>query len=313
MHYILCNLFSENLTILSKICGFASKAIIFFVCLLATCNAQQVVVVVLDDSGSMNESMRTKTGRSSKMDAAKNALVKVVNTLPDDTKLGIVLLNGNAGTKQVVPLGPLDRPSATQKITRLRAGGGTPLGTAMQAAADDLIAYRKQKIYGTYRLIIITDGQANDPELVSRFTPMILTRGISMDVIGVDMPNTHQLASQVHSYRSVDDAESFEQAVSEILAEPQDEQDAAEDFELIAQLPDQLASEAIAALASVNNTPITRSPIDQQVAANLPSAITINGQPAAATNGFACCGLVPCIMLVMIVMIVIKVLKKKKR
>ncbi len=57
-----------------------------------------IVVVVLDDSGSMKDMMNTDRGRMSRMEAAKVALEKVIVKLPTDTQLGVLLLNGVQGT-----------------------------------------------------------------------------------------------------------------------------------------------------------------------------------------------------------------------
>ena len=76
----------------------------------------------------------------------------------------------------------------------------------MKKGADTLLKARKSQYgYGSYRLLVVTDGEASDPGLVERFTPDIISRGIITDVIGVDMNKAHTLATKVHSYRSAND------------------------------------------------------------------------------------------------------------
>ena len=94
--------------------------------------------------------------------------------------------------------------------------------------------------YGTYRLLVVTDGEANDANLVEGYTPDIISRGITIDAIGVEMESRHTLATKVHSYRSADDPESLRQAINEVFAEvsSSDTGTAGEDaFEMIADLP----------------------------------------------------------------------------
>ena len=85
----------------------------------------------------------------------------------------------------------------------------------MKRGADALLKAREKQFgYGTYRLLIVTDGEAGDPRLVESFTPDIISRGITIDVIGVEMPSRHTLATRVHSYRNANDPESLRQAIS---------------------------------------------------------------------------------------------------
>ena len=70
-------------------------------------------------------------------------------------------------------------------------------------------------------------------------------RGITIDVIGVEMASRHTLATRVHSYRNANNPESLRQAISEVFAEvaSSDGGTAGEDaFELIADLPEVTAS-----------------------------------------------------------------------
>ena len=221
----------------------------------------QHVVVVLDDSGSMNESMR-RDRRTTKMEAAKQALIVVLESLPADSQVGVVALNARVGNRSgnnwVIPLGPIDKQQATQAIRNLGAKGGTPLGSFMKVGADALLQARDKDHYGSYRLLIVTDGEAGDQHRVESFLPDILGRGITTDVIGVDMASRHSLATKVHTYRKADDPESLTQAVREVFAETSsDSGDAGvDDFDLVAGLPDDVAAAAIAALSSSGNHPI---------------------------------------------------------
>ena len=153
--------------------------------------ADQNVVVILDDSGSMGNAMRSV--RKSRMDAAKDALLQVLRDLPDDAVVGVIALNTRvSGSNWVIPLGPIDKSRIEQQVSQISARGGTPLGAAMRLGADALLEARDKQAYGTYRLLIVTDGEATDPALVRRYLPVIISRSLVTDVIGVDMSSNHQ-------------------------------------------------------------------------------------------------------------------------
>ena len=218
--------------------------------------AGQRVVVILDDSGSMGEEMRGSHGQW-KIDVAKVALVDVIDQLPDDTQIGLLALN--QGSSWVVPLGPLDRGQIATAVAPIDAFGGTPLGRYMKIAADELLALRQQQLYGTYRMLIVTDGEATDRSVVASYLPDIVARGLLIDVIGVDMARDHSLATDVHSYRRADDPDELRRALTEVFAESSGDAagDAGEsDFAVIAALPDQFATEALHALVEQDNGPI---------------------------------------------------------
>lgn len=221
--------------------------------------AGQNVVVVLDDSGSMYDPMGAN-GSVRRIDAAKQALVMVLEQLPDETQLGVVALNtrGPAGA-WMIPLGPLDRQRAATAIQQVDASGGTPLGSVLKSAADALLELRARQQYGDYRLLIVTDGEAQDSDLVELYLPQILQRNITVDVIGVSMSQDHSLATRVDRYRRADDVQALSEALEESLAETIDDvQDAASqnDFELLEGLTDEMAIAAIETLTRTDNRPL---------------------------------------------------------
>lgn len=253
--------------------------------------AGQNVVVVLDDSGSMGMRMRSDPA-TQKMDAAKHALIEVLERLPADTQVGVVALNQGAGDRAwIVPLGRIDQASMRSAVEGIRHAGGTPLGRFMKIGADALLALRERERYGTYRLLIVTDGEASDPDLVERYLPDILSRGITVDVIGVDMESDHSLATKVHSYRRADDPESLTRAISEVFAESvEDGRDTGEsDFEMVAGIPSELAAAALAALAQSGNHPIGEAPPAPQSRARPPVDATTT--PVGATTTTQATGL----------------------
>jgi uncharacterized protein YegL len=210
----------------------------------------KTVVIVLDDSGSMNKVMRGE--KQSRMAVARQALLRVIETLPAGTQLGIMLLNGAVPQEGwVLPLSPLDVRLAKEKVSQTIANGGTPLGASLQRAMDKLIQLRAEQPFGDYRLLVVTDGEATDAELLKAYLPMLVSKGVLLDVIGVDMQADHSLANRSHSYRRANDAASFEKALQEIFAESSVDANTGGDgdgFSLIAGLPEGMAEQVLKTL-----------------------------------------------------------------
>ncbi len=219
------------------------------------------VIIVLDASGSMKRPMRGTS--TSKMSAAKDALKAVLKQLPPSTHVGLLVFSAaGGGPDWVYPLGARDDQRLMAAIDAPRPGGGTPLGRYMKIGADRLLKARDAQFgYGSYRLLVVTDGEADkmDRPKMESYTPDIVSRGITIDVIGVDMAGNHTLATKVHSYRSANDPASLQRAVREVFAEVEKSRDdsTGEDaFEVIAPLPEGMAQVILDALAVSGNEPI---------------------------------------------------------
>jgi hypothetical protein len=226
------------------------------------------VVVVVDASGSMGAPM----GGSTRMSVAKDALKQVLKQIPDTTHVGILVFpQGN----WVYPLGPRKESMLAGAIDSIQSGGGTPLGDYMKRGADALLEARKKQFgYGTYRLLVVTDGEAGDARQVEAYTPDIISRGITIDCIGVEMASRHTLATKVHSYRNANDPESLKQAISEVFAEVAsgDAGPGGENaFELITDLPEATASAMLKSLSTSGNQPIGEGPVMRSVESPSPS------------------------------------------
>lgn len=223
---------------------------------LSLAPAGDTVVIVLDDSGSMNYRMED----GSRLEAAKDALEAVLKDTPADTRIAVLLLNGRRDKEWVVPLDDAaDRDAAAKAVRAVKARGGTPLGAAMKRAADALLAARGQDPRGQHRLLIVSDGEAGDGKLVEAYLPQIQARGLAVDVIGVAMDTDHSLATKVATYRSAADAESLQQAVADLVqgeTSLDDGDAAADDFEMIAALPADVAAAAVEALGNPPDTPL---------------------------------------------------------
>ncbi|HOB99219.1 MAG TPA: VWA domain-containing protein [Verrucomicrobiota bacterium] len=242
------------------------------------------VVIVLDASGSMKD--RMPGGEGSKMAAAKTALKTVLRQIPPTTHIGLLVFSArDVRDPWVYRLGPRNDEELTSAIDRLEPYGNTPLGRHIKQGADRLLEERAAQFgYGTYRLLVVTDGEAQDQNLVDRYAPEVLARGITMDVIGVAMRQDHTLARKAHSYRRANDAASLERAVAEVLAEvsrPRTDTAQADAFVELASLPPEVAAAALQALSASGNHPIGERPRQTAPPESTRSADDL--QPAAGT------------------------------
>jgi hypothetical protein len=217
------------------------------------------IVVVLDASGSMGAPF--SGARETKMSAAKSALKQVLLQSPATAQIGVLVFSAkNTSSDWVYPLGPRDDARLSAAISLPEAGMSTPLGKYMKLGADCLLRQREKQFgYGSYRLLIVTDGQADDRDAMENNTREILARGICIDVIGVDMADEHLLARSVHAYRRADDPASLTRAVRESLAEISNagrDTASADDFALLAGIPFDMAMPMLQALSDSGNQPI---------------------------------------------------------
>ncbi len=152
------------------------------------------VELVLDVSGSMRT--RDIDGQS-RMAAAKQAFNDVLDAVPEQVELGIRTLGANypgddrqvgcKDTRQLYPVGPLDRTEAKTAVATLAPTGWTPIGPALQGAVDDLKGGDT-----TRRIVLITDGE----DTCGPLDPCEVARGIAasgihlvIDTLGL-VPNT---------------------------------------------------------------------------------------------------------------------------
>ncbi len=122
------------------------------------------IEIILDTSSSM----RAKLGRSTRIDAAKAVLTRLVREeLPPGIPVALRWFRQeprSCATELVVPLGPLDPEAmaATIEGIRLRRSIGTPLAAAIEAVAGDLASVTGPRI-----VVVVSDGRESckgDPE-----------------------------------------------------------------------------------------------------------------------------------------------------
>jgi hypothetical protein len=118
-------------------------------------------VLVLDASGSM---VRDVSTGGTRMEAARAATTTFVNGLSDGSRLGLTVFGtstGNAVEDQaagcrdvttILPVGPVDKTELSAAVAAIVESGYTPIGLALQHAADQLPAAEEATI------VLVSDG-----------------------------------------------------------------------------------------------------------------------------------------------------------
>ena len=245
--------------------------------------ADDFIVIVYDSSGSMDGRMSASTDGSKRMDVGKKALIEVLSKVPSSTKVGILTFDG-----WVYELGKTDRQKLTSAIQSIRSGGGTPLYEFVRAGATRLLEEReRQNNIGTYKLVIVTDGEAGDDHLnrenkrrdgSTQIGVMddIALRNLAVDAIGLDMGRDHPIKSIIASkglgsYMSGDDPTSLTTSLSQAVAEVSfgdDDSAGSEAFAVLQDLPDEFFVISIKGLSTFQNHPIGEKPPVITVAAD---------------------------------------------
>jgi Ca-activated chloride channel family protein len=173
---------------------------------------------LFDMSGSMDENCSGKR----KIDGAKEAIARFLKNIPDDVNIGLMIFGtrDGEGYSETLPIGSGNKDKFLNIINSLEPGGKTPLGEALLASVDKIIEqYKKQLGYGTYRIIIITDGEQTGIDLKQPCNYLAQHGFIGLYSIGLCMRSSHTLKKYSLSYRDANNYEELEQALVEATAE----------------------------------------------------------------------------------------------
>jgi len=171
-----------------------------------------------DMSGSMDEKCFGKR----KIDGAKEAVTRFMRNVPDDVNIGLMLFGTRSGDgyAESLPIGSGNKDEFLKIIESLQPSGETPLGEALLASIDKITEqYKKQLGYGTYRIIIITDGEETGIDLKQPCNYLAQHGFIGLYSIGLCMERSHTLKKYSLSYRDANNYEELEQALVEATAE----------------------------------------------------------------------------------------------
>lgn len=267
--------------------GFAASAI-----------ADDTIVIVFDNSGSMNEYMRS--AKRTRMAVAQDALVDVVSKVPSTTKIGILTFNG-----WIYEIGPVDAAKLNTAVRNVKAAGGTPLYHFIKTGGTQLLAERQKNLnVGFYKMIVVTDGQANDNDAplnndsrfpTGEFKPGVLkdiiSRGIIVDTIALEMSSAHSLKTSINGlYMNGNDPATIEQSLKRAVAEVGfngNDGLTNDAFKEIGELPEVFVRDSLKGLTEFRNQPIGELPPRENAPIPAPKPISVTQNNPSVTSGSA--------------------------
>lgn len=137
---------------------------------------QLTMVFIIDKSGSMSET----SGGVTKVELAKEAIIRSIELLSPLDKVGVIAFDDAA--KWVVPITPLDDPnSVVNAVGSIRADGGTDIFAGVKAASLVLPGDEA----AVKHIILLTDGGADPTGIAELVTEMNVNYGITLSSVGV--------------------------------------------------------------------------------------------------------------------------------
>jgi Ca-activated chloride channel homolog len=183
-------------------------------------STQRNLYIVFDGSGSMAQGLKQPGEQkfANKLVGAKWAVREFLKTIPDDINLGLFVFDAS-GVREVVSLGSGNRNQFLNEINRVRASGGTPLGESIMAGVDALmVKYQQQLGYGDFRLIVVTDGEAN-PDTMNSAVQYAQDYGVPIFTIGLDVQSNHSLRDSSRQFFSAKSFEELKKGLIDATAE----------------------------------------------------------------------------------------------
>lgn len=157
------------------------------------------VAVLMDVSGSMEESVRDSDGSSRpKIDIARRSMLELMGKTDafarqhPDTRilLGIYEFSGRSGSpscRKVIPLQAPDMAAAKSAIARMQPRGNTPIGDSIITAKRDLDSTGLTRMH----ILVVTDGDNNQgyapANVVNVITQLEESRRASIYFIAFDV------------------------------------------------------------------------------------------------------------------------------
>jgi Ca-activated chloride channel homolog len=175
--------------------------------------------VVFDASGSMGENECTNGG--TKLEAAKAALRQFAQSVPANANLGLEVFDAQ-DVAEHLPLGADNREQFDAAVDAVRAGGGTPLKSAIAQGYAALSRQGQRQLgYGEYHLVVVTDGEASGGEDPGSIVDQVLAESpVVLHTIGFCIGQDHSLNQPGRVlYQSADNPEELAKGLSDVLAE----------------------------------------------------------------------------------------------
>lgn len=177
-------------------------------------------LVLLDTSGSMANS--ECSGQVSKFDAARAALKAFAGSLGENDQFALAVFTDDAA-RLVLPFGggASHRQRLGQALAKLAPGGATPLRGAIGFSFRALTEQAQRQVgYGTYRLVVITDGYSTDKDPKEVAMDIVRRSPIEVHAIGFCIGGSHSLNVAGYTrYYTADNPRQLAEGLAAVRAE----------------------------------------------------------------------------------------------
>lgn len=177
-------------------------------------------LVLLDTSGSMANS--ECSGQVSKFDAARAALKAFAGSLGENDQFALAVFTDDAA-RLVLPFGggASHRQRLGQALAKLAPGGATPLRGAIGFSFQALTEQAQRQVgYGTYRLVVITDGYSTDKDPKEVAMDIVRRSPIEVHAIGFCIGGSHSLNVAGYTrYYTADNPRQLAEGLAAVRAE----------------------------------------------------------------------------------------------
>lgn len=138
--------------------------------------ARVTMLFVIDHSGSMSET----SGGVTKLDLAKEAVIRSVELLSPQDRVGVIVFDDVASV--AVPITSLENPDAIiNQVGTIGIGGGTDIMAGVRLASETL----PQDDSAVRHIVLLTDGGADPTGIAQLIEKMYTEQGITLSSVGV--------------------------------------------------------------------------------------------------------------------------------
>ena len=177
-------------------------------------------VLIFDGSGSMNE-VECSDGRV-KIDVAKEAVLGWLQSVPAGANLGLVAFHSSQDKLTIEEISPGNRDKLKERVGQMMSGGSTPLASSFAAAYKLLEKQAQSQLgYGEYTIVVVTDGKADNAEVLTHNVNFILKHSpVDIYTIGFCIGPEHTLNQPRRTtYKTANNPAELRKGLEQVLAE----------------------------------------------------------------------------------------------
>jgi len=179
-------------------------------------NLRKNVIIIFDDSGSMDgHNLLFKT----RLNRAKIASKKLIFSLDSNYNVGLLFLNSKHLNTKLININNKNKRFLNRSFEMVHANGGTYISSNINKAILLLKKQRdKQGDNGSYSIIIVTDGKADNNKKMILNVKRAINERIIVRTIGIDIYK-HELTKVSFYVKASSEKELFTALSNAVMSE----------------------------------------------------------------------------------------------